>query len=209
MTNILPLTKMRTGNEPCSRPDARILQAMRTENIAHGEDFERIEACSIGRRECDSILPICLSFPLARELGADLAVNYREPHWADLVRAEFEAVDVVFDGVGGAIGRTAFALLRPAGRFSPYGMASGSFADISQSDADQRAVMVIRGGPLTPEQMLELARTALSEAANGWLRPVIGQRFPLERAADAHAAIESRATLGKTLLVVGTNAESA
>lgn len=146
---------------------------------------------------------------LARELGADLAVNYREPHWADLVRAEFEAVDVVFDGVGGAIGRTAFALLRPAGRFSPYGMASGSFADISQSDADQRAVMVIRGGPLTPEQMLELARTALSEAANGWLRPVIGQRFPLERAADAHAAIESRATLGKTLLVVGTNAESA
>jgi len=33
------------------------------------------------------------------------------------------------------------------------------------------------------------------------LRPVIGQRFPLDRAADAHAAIESRATVGKTLLV--------
>jgi NADPH:quinone reductase len=31
---------------------------------------------------------------------------------------------------------------------------------------------------------------------------VIGQRFPLEDAARAHAAIESRATLGKTLLVV-------
>jgi NADPH:quinone reductase len=29
---------------------------------------------------------------------------------------------------------------------------------------------------------------------------VIGQRFPLERAADAHAAIEARATVGKTLL---------
>jgi NADPH:quinone reductase len=31
---------------------------------------------------------------------------------------------------------------------------------------------------------------------------VIGQRFPLGRAAEAHAAIESRATVGKTLLEV-------
>ena len=31
---------------------------------------------------------------------------------------------------------------------------------------------------------------------------MIGQRFPLERAADAHTAIESRATVGKTLLDV-------
>jgi NADPH:quinone reductase len=35
---------------------------------------------------------------------------------------------------------------------------------------------------------------------------VIGQTFPLERAADAHAAIESRATVGKTLLEVRPNA---
>ncbi|MGI8686969.1 MAG: zinc-binding dehydrogenase [Thermomicrobiales bacterium] len=145
---------------------------------------------------------------LARELGADFAVNYREPHWADRVRTEVNAVNVVFDGVGGEIGREAFTLLSPSGRFSPYGMASGSFANISQSDADQRGVAVLRGGPLTPEQTLELARFALSEAAAGRLRPVIGQRFPLERAADAHTAIESRTTLGKTLLVVGANAES-
>jgi NADPH2:quinone reductase len=145
---------------------------------------------------------------LARELGADFAVNYRESDWADRVRAEVNAVDVVFDGVGGAIGRTAFTLLSPAGRFSPYGMASGSFANISQVDADQHGVALIRSGPPTPEQTLELARFALGEAAAGRLRPVIGQRFPLERAADAHTAIESRATLGKTLLVVGANAES-
>jgi NADPH2:quinone reductase len=34
------------------------------------------------------------------------------------------------------------------------------------------------------------------------VKPVIGQRFPLARAADAHRAIESRGTVGKTLLVV-------
>ncbi|WP_420492857.1 zinc-binding dehydrogenase [Kitasatospora camelliae] len=42
----------------------------------------------------------------------------------------------------------------------------------------------------------------LAEAAAGRLRPVIGRRFPLERAADAHRAIASRATTGKTLLEV-------
>ncbi|MEV7908665.1 zinc-binding dehydrogenase [Streptomyces anulatus] len=30
------------------------------------------------------------------------------------------------------------------------------------------------------------------------IRPIIGQAFPLERASDAHAAIESRGALGKT-----------
>ncbi|MFL6141377.1 MAG: zinc-binding dehydrogenase [Labedaea sp.] len=43
---------------------------------------------------------------------------------------------------------------------------------------------------------------ALGEVAAGRLRPVIGQIFPLDQAAAAHAAMESRAVLGKTLLLV-------
>jgi NADPH:quinone reductase-like Zn-dependent oxidoreductase len=50
--------------------------------------------------------------------------------------------------------------------------------------------------------MRSLAERALAEAAAGRLRPVIGQRFPLERPAEAHEAIQSRATVGKTLLEV-------
>lgn len=46
----------------------------------------------------------------------------------------------------------------------------------------------------------ELTREALAEAAAGRLRPTIGQTFALDDAAAAHAAIEARATLGKTLL---------
>lgn len=42
---------------------------------------------------------------------------------------------------------------------------------------------------------------ALAEAAAGRLRPTIGQTFPLARAGDAHAAMEARTTLGKTLLL--------
>jgi NADPH2:quinone reductase len=43
---------------------------------------------------------------------------------------------------------------------------------------------------------------ALGEAAVGRLRPLIGQTWPLERAADAHEAMERRMTVGKTLLSV-------
>jgi NADPH:quinone reductase len=44
---------------------------------------------------------------------------------------------------------------------------------------------------------------ALAEGATGRLRWLIGQRFPLEHAAEAHAAIEARATVSKTLPEVG------
>jgi putative transposase len=60
-------------------------------------------------------------------------------------------------------------------------------------------------GPLSPGQGIQLTRRALGLAVGGMLHPVIGQRFPLDRAADAHAAIEARVTIGKTLLIA--NAE--
>jgi NADPH2:quinone reductase len=54
---------------------------------------------------------------------------------------------------------------------------------------------------MTPEETRAITEDALAEAAAGRLRSVIGQRSPPDRAANAHAAIESRATVGKTLLV--------
>lgn len=137
---------------------------------------------------------------LAKELGADAAVDYTEPGWADQVRGA--GVDVVFDGVGGEIAEQAFGLLRHGGRMSMYGAASGTFAAIPDAAAAQRDITIIRGVQVTPEQMRELTSAALSEAAAGRLRPVIGQTFPLDRAADAHAAMERRETVGKTLLLV-------
>jgi NADPH2:quinone reductase len=61
-------------------------------------------------------------------------------------------------------------------------------------------VTIVLGARPTPAQSRELVQAALSEAVAGRLRPRIGQVFPMERAADAHAAIERRATVGKTLL---------
>lgn len=130
-------------------------------------------------------------------LGAS-PVDYREAGWASRV----SPVDVVFDGVGGALAREAFGLLRDGGRMSSYGLAGGAWADITDEEAAARGVTLVSSSRPSASELRSLVSSALAEAAAGRLRPVIGQRFPLERAADAHAAIEARATVGKTLLVV-------
>ncbi len=135
---------------------------------------------------------------VVRGLGADEVVDYRSPDWPD----QAGPVDVVFDGVGGDTARAAFELIRPGGRMLSYGLASGEWAGIDPERAAARDVTLVQGERPTPELVRELLADVLHQAAEGALRPVIGQRFPLARAADAHAAIESRATVGKTLLEV-------
>jgi NADPH2:quinone reductase len=159
--------------------------------LAHAEGADVVAAAG-GERKLE----------LARELGARVAVDYREPDWAERVREACGGLDVVFDGVGGAIARAAFELLAPGGRMVSFGLASGEWAQVSEEDAAQRSVALVRPERPSPEEQRALTEAALAEAAAGRLRPVIGQRLPLERAADAHAAIEARATLGKTLLEV-------
>jgi NADPH2:quinone reductase len=140
---------------------------------------------------------------VARELGANVVVDYAQPGWPDRLGQELGKLDVVFDGVGGAVGRAAFDLLRPGGRFVPFGMSSGSFAPVDDAEAERRQIRLIRLGRPTPGEMRAVVQSALAEAVAGRLRPLIGQTFALEQAAAAHAAIEQRSTVGKTLLLVG------
>jgi NADPH:quinone reductase len=139
---------------------------------------------------------------VARDLGAGLVIDYRDAGWPSLVREAVGKVDVVFDGVGGGIGLAAFGLLGDGGRFCPFGMASGGFAPVGQDLARERGVSLLRNGPPDAERIRALSKAALDEAAAGRIRPVIGQEFTLSQAAAAHAAIETRATIGKTLLAV-------
>ena len=131
-----------------------------------------------------------------------MVVDYTRSGWANRIASEVGNVDVVFDGVGGSIGRAAFDLVRAGGRFCAFGMASGSLADVTLEQADAHGARLIRGGRPTPQELRDLARAALAEAAAGRLQPLVGQTFPLEQAAEAHAAIERRATVGKTLLLI-------
>jgi len=135
---------------------------------------------------------------LAGRLGAERAIDYTQAGWAPRAGA----VDVVFDGVGGALAAAACDLVSPGGRFCSYGMASGAFSPISDAVAADFGVTLVAALALTPARARALSERALALAAAGRLRPVVGQTFALDRAGDAHAAIESRATVGKTLLVV-------
>jgi NADPH2:quinone reductase len=107
--------------------------------------------------------------------------------------------DVVFDGVGGDVARAVFGAIAPGGRMLSYGLASGSWAPVTPEEAAARDVTLVQA-----QRSADALRRYTERALASGLKPVIGQRFPLERAADAHAAIESRATVGKTLLEVRT-----
>ena len=80
---------------------------------------------------------------------------------------------------------------------------SGGFAVLDPGERERRGVTVrgIEHLQLAPDAMRRMLARALSEAVAGRMRPVIGQTFPLERAADAHTAIEARAVVGRTLLL--------
>jgi len=141
-----------------------------------------------------------------RELGADVAVDYSDGRWSDAVREALDGreVTVALDGVGGAIGRAALELIAPGGRLILFGMASGAVTELTAGDLLSRGLTASAaiGARIAqrPGGVRDLEERALAAAAEGRLVPLV-QRFALEQAAAAHAAIEARATVGKTVLI--------
>lgn len=146
---------------------------------------------------------------LAAEAGAHATVDHSRPDWHG--RA-LEAAgrggagggfDVVFDGVGGELGTGAFALVATGGRFSAHGAPSGSFAAVDPRRAEREGVTLtgIEAAQYAPADIHRLTAAAFGAAADGRLRTLVGQSFPLARAADAHRAVEARQVVGKTVLL--------
>jgi NADPH:quinone reductase len=140
------------------------------------------------------------------QLGATVAVDYSAPDWSDAVRAALDGreVTVALDGVGGALGRGALELLGAGGRLILFGFSSGAPTDLSAGDLFARGITASAaiGARIAqrPGGLRDLEEQALAAAADGRLVPLV-QRFALAHAAAAHEAIESRATVGKTVLV--------
>ena len=134
-----------------------------------------------------------------RELGADVAVDYREPGWGDALREALgREVTVAFDGVGGEAGRTALDLLGRGGRLVIFGLSSGALTELSAGDVFSRGITVTSAvGGL--DGMRERQERALADAAAGRWVPLL-TTFPLAGAAAAHAALEARETVGKVVL---------
>jgi NADPH:quinone reductase len=138
----------------------------------------------------------------ARALGADVIQNYRDDTWITRIHtATPDGVDVVFDGVGADTTSALFPLVRPGGRYLSHGAASGRWGTIDKDAAAERDVTVIGLSAIGAAGIFDLTEHALDLAARGTIQPTIGQSFSLDNAAAAHAAIEARTTIGKTLLL--------
>jgi NADPH2:quinone reductase len=162
--------------------------------LAAGAGAEVVAAARGGRK-----------LALARELGAAHAVDYTDPGWPDAVldATGGKGPDLVLDGAGGDLGRAAFAITAPGGRFSAHGSPAGGFAPVDPDAAAARGITLrgildVRLGVADADRLL---RAAVDRLAAGTIRPVVGRTFPLAEAAAAHRAIEARDVLAKTLLL--------
>ncbi|MCX5043030.1 zinc-binding dehydrogenase [Aldersonia sp. NBC_00410] len=141
---------------------------------------------------------------IALGLGATLAVDYLDADWPSCVRAAGLRPTVLFDAVGGRFGDAAIDLLERGGRVVAFGDVAGSIdtTDAQLADRDiTRAIGVGPGSKFTPENIRRWAAQALAMAAAGELTATT-TRFSLADAANAHARLESRTTIGKVVLDV-------
>lgn len=144
---------------------------------------------------------------LAKEMGADVLVNYKKEGWEEevLKATDGKGVDVALEMAGGDIFNKTLSCLATNGRLVIYGVASGVQSRFYPSSLMARNQSVI--GFFLPQIMRkkELLQGSLEELftylADGRLRLTIGEVTPLEDAAKVHELLQSRQTKGKLILV--------
>jgi NADPH2:quinone reductase len=147
---------------------------------------------------------------LAKELGAELAISYRDQDFVaaamDWTRAR--GLDVAFDNVGQDIMRKTFKAMAPYGRVVTL---TGMPGDTSESDAYNANLTIHNVMMLTPmwrglpERLRAQARhvrQGLGLLAEGKLRVVVDRVFQLHEAAAAHDYLECGQAVGKIVLSI-------
>ncbi|MEO0347007.1 MAG: NAD(P)H-quinone oxidoreductase [Pseudomonadota bacterium] len=145
-----------------------------------------------------------------RELGADLAINYRDGDWRDaLAEARPDGVDVILDMVAGPYTQKNIDALRTDGRYALIALVGGAVADGVSMGSILRKRLTITGSTLRPQPDAVKAEIATNLERDLWplvsvgsMTPVIHAEFPLEQAAQAHALMERGEHMGKIVLTV-------
>ncbi|NIN71075.1 MAG: zinc-binding dehydrogenase [Gemmatimonadetes bacterium] len=156
---------------------------------------------------------------LVRSLGAREALSYGDADCFERLRALSGGADVVLETVGGRVYRESQSLLNPFGRIVVAGFAGldlrkwsplswwRTWRDLPRAKVGELAeastgVMATHLGYLLTEParlqaIFERLRAFVAEAG---IKPVVGRVFPFDDVAEAHAFVESRASVGKVLL---------
>lgn len=143
-----------------------------------------------------------------KDLGADIAINYKEADFVEEVRSATggKGVDLILDMVGGDyIGRNLRALADD-GRLVQIAFLQGSKAELNFVRLMTKR-LTMTGSTLRPQSDSAKARIADGLREHVWpllesgrIAPVMDSEFALENAADAHARMESSAHIGKIVL---------
>ena len=160
-----------------------------------------------------------------RELGADVAIDYRAEDFAPAVleATDGRGVDVVFDGVGGEVTEASIGCMAHGGRLLVIGFSSGieaedqpgllprqlCFGSISLVGvmlayrADGPDTRPMPGINMTPRSVGEEVQRSLVELLDaGRIRPVVGAVVPFEELPAALDAMEQRRTTGRTIVTL-------
>jgi NADPH:quinone reductase len=142
----------------------------------------------------------------ARSYGADAAIDYTQPDWAEQIRAVApRGVDVVLDAVGGDVLRQSLGLLAPHGRAVVYGAAGGELAELPVTALF--GLKTVTGFSLLawraadPEQARKEVEEITGYSLDGRLRTAVHARLPLTEAVEAHRILDARAQAGRILML--------
>lgn len=152
---------------------------------------------------------------LCRDLGAEVAIAYRNEDFVDRVRAvtEGRGANLILDLMGASYLDRNLTGLASDGRLVIIGMQGGVKAELNIATLIGKRLTVLgtalRGRPVHGPHGKGAIIDAVVESvwpmiAAGTVRPVIGARYPIERAEDAHRALAAGETFGKVLLTVGS-----
>ena len=146
----------------------------------------------------------------AKRLGADVTVNYKTQDFVEETKKATggKGADVILDIVGGDYIDRNYDAAADQGR-----IAQVSFAGASKATANFGKLMMKRlthsGSTLRPRTVAEKTEIARGIEDKVWplvaagkIKPVIDSTFPLAKAADAHARMESSQHIGKIVLTV-------
>lgn len=143
-----------------------------------------------------------------RDLGAEVALNYREADFVEALRAAGGA-NLILDMVGGSYLPRNVRALADDGRLVQIAFLTGPTVELNFQEVMVRR-LTITGSTLRPQSALAKARIAAAVEAHVWpmiaagrMAPVMDSEFPLAEAAAAHARLESSGHIGKIVLKVG------
>ena len=144
---------------------------------------------------------------LSRRAGADHVINYADSDFGDEVESIVgpKSLDVVYDGVGRTTFERGLDLLRPRGMMVSFGNASGPPADFSPLILSAKGSLFVTRPSLphyvaTRAELAARAHDLFDWISSGDVDVLIGARFSMDAAADAHWALEGRRSTGKVIL---------